>query len=195
MSIRGRKFHKKNRAMSLIKSHIYKDLYWLPGYPLSHDGDVIRWVTISIKPLFPSRIIELSAADLRQSRKTWTQLTGDYPLALPKVIENLGRWHTHLPKLITRLESVLEKGDELPTTLIDEMGAYNPDVQKKDAGLREIWAGEQLILDAFSWLNYLRPQHALRGLHWLKDQHPIDLDQRSLMSICDDWERTLQQEE
>ena len=88
-------------------------------------------------------------------------------------------------------DNVILNGDELPTTLINEIGAYNPDVQKKDAELRESWTGEQIILDAFSWVNYLRPQHALAGLEWLENQPSQAINGQSLMAICDSWERAL----
>lgn len=195
MPIRGRRFHQKNRGISLCRSHIYKDLGWLHGYPLASAGDHIRWVAISIKPIFPSRMVELSMTELDQSLKTWTMLTQEHPLSLPHVIENLGRWHTHLPKLIGRLQAVIKDDAELPANLYGEPDSYNPEVKQKAADLAGKWNEEQLILDAFSWLNYLRPQHASSGLNWLEQQHPLDLSQRSLMAICEDWERFLQQEE
>ena len=41
-------------------------------------------------------MVALTLEDLQQSRNAWDHLTREYPLALPKVIENLPR-HTHLP--------------------------------------------------------------------------------------------------
>ena len=195
MPVRGRKYHQKNRGISLCKSHIYKDLSWLHGYPLSCTDDHVRWVAISIKPIYPSRMVELTTADLDQSLKTWSYLTREFPLALPLVIENLGRWHSHLPKLITQLKEAIAGQAELPTHLFGEIGIYNPDVSHKASQLAQQWAEEKLILDAFSWLNYLRPQHAMSALNWLENQHPLDLNQRSLISIGEDWERYLAKEE
>lgn len=88
------------RARMLMKSK----LWWLEGYPRS-DG----WVVIPKEGERGVEPLSLDRNHLRRATYTANKLCGEFPRAMPKLVEDVGAWHAAVGGVLTTRASIAPK--------------------------------------------------------------------------------------
>ncbi len=155
--------------------YIKRDLDLFVGYP-GLDG---TWVSL-IDGKEPEIII-LGGKHIHNATFTINKLVRDFPIALPKIVGDVGDWSNRYRNLLEIIKQSIHTGSQLPNSLVD----LNQDISEGEKKLfhKLIKDNPTLgdVLSNISWITFLKPEAFKDALSWVaRNAEKTDLIYRNL---------------
>ena len=153
-----------------VRMFLKADLGWLSGYPLSVDGNGVRWACSPANRANPEATLVVDRQAIHRSSRTFSKATRRYHKALPAVVADAKQWARRVTTILEALKPAVHDGQPCPPSLL-HLG-WSPQIVEEATELTKSHHQLAPLLNALSWSLFLEVDRLPSLVSHLKENAP-----------------------